>query len=61
MINIYTIIACEEENYDKSLCMIWPFPGIIFLLWTMELIKEWESLLIGGFIAIALFAIFHHS
>ena len=30
-----TMPPCEAENYDKILCIIWPFPGIFFTLWAL--------------------------
>ena len=31
-----TMPPCEEENFNKVLCTLWPFPGIIFILYVLN-------------------------
>ena len=33
-----TMPPSEAENYDKHLVIIWPFPGIIFILWGTQIL-----------------------
>ncbi len=32
-----TIPPCEQEKYDKNLCIAWPIGGIIFIFWGINL------------------------
>jgi len=31
-----TLPPCEEDKFNKVLCTLWPFPGIIFILYVFE-------------------------
>jgi len=31
-----TILPCEEEHYDKYQTYIWPFTGVLFLVWAIQ-------------------------
>ena len=53
-----TMPPCEAENYDNILCIIWPFPGIFFTLWALDMVNN-KNVYIGFSIALALSYFFY--
>jgi hypothetical protein len=33
-----TMPPCEAEKYNKILCIVWPFPGLLFTLWGLDML-----------------------
>ena len=46
--------SCNEHDFNKTLCMIWPFPGMIFVLWALDVIWIFNFQVIGTIIATSL-------
>lgn len=35
---------CNEDNFNRYLCMIWPFPGMMFIAWAFG-ITEYHQIM----------------
>lgn len=43
----FTMPPSEKDNYDKILCIVWPFPGILFLFYGFHILTLENYLLYG--------------
>lgn len=56
-----TMPPSEEDKYDKTLCIIWPFPGILFLLYGFGQLTYNNILFYGIPFAFILSMIFYYT
>ena len=54
-----TNVPCDEENYQKYLCIVWPFPGLLFIFYAIGLIHWYVY--IGIPLAFVLTAVFYYT
>lgn len=49
----------EKEKYDKILCIVWPFPGILFCMYGFNCLNMSNYLMYGLPISFVLSMIFY--
>jgi len=55
-----TIPPAKEEEFDKILCISWPFPGIIFIFWGTGFLDDY-LIYVGLPIAFVIQLIFYYT
>lgn len=56
---LITIPPCDPEDFNKNLCIAWPFPGTVFIFWALSALESPYFLYIGMPVAFVLTIFFY--